>query len=170
MKIAPAETSTPAQTGTELAASTHLTDKDIEKVSRERLGSEVPEGKHPAVDWSARDNEDGSGGPVTADHILQNYGGGKGEVYRAWVPIGQVPEPKLAEENDAEEGEDPRSLYDWDSLGMTGDRRAVPPAKLMVMSTGRVVILDGNHRITYWKGRQYDCIPAWVIDRHREKP
>ncbi|CAM6006571.1 unnamed protein product [Sphagnum balticum] len=130
-------------------------------VSTDRLGSQEPDGDSPAVDWEMEDLQD-SGKAVDEESILRDYGGGKpGKVYRAYVDP-SILEPKLAEEEDEDGG-----TYDWDELNMSQGRKPVPPAKILVRQNGKVEILDGNHRISYWQDKGFDSIPAWVIDRRK---
>ena len=66
-------------------------------ISKERLGTEEPDGNAPDVDWYARDNQDSSA--VSEASILRDYNGGKpATIYHAYVPASQVPEPVLAED------------------------------------------------------------------------
>jgi hypothetical protein len=133
-------------------------------VSKKRFGEHEPEGTAPAVDWYDQDLQD-SGKTVDEASILRDYGGGKpAKVYRSYVDP-SILEPKLAEDQgrDNEDG----GSYDWESLEMTGGRKPVPPAKILIKQNGKVEISDGNHRIKYWQDKRFDSIPAWIIDRRK---
>jgi hypothetical protein len=52
--------------------------------------------------------------------------------------------------------------YDWSE--MQSQRSDPPPIKLMVRRNGKIVIVDGNHRINFWREGGYEYFPAWVID------
>lgn len=118
------------------------------------------------------------------------------DVYFAYVPVEQVPRPVLAEVegNAAErqrclreaasayaEDEDDEAYeaaerecddlypedggYDWSELQAGG---APPPPKLWVDAKGRVTIVDGNHRLTFWGSQgRYTHYPVWVL---QERP
>lgn len=134
-------------------------------VSKERIGAAQPDGKTPAVDWYAHDLQDS--GKVSEDSFLRDYNEGKKAlVYRAYVDPDEMPNPVLAEQEDAEDSDD-EAGYDWDYLRMSGDRRSVPPMKIRVTPKGKVEILDGNHRLKLWQDRGYSSYPAWVIDQRK---
>lgn len=152
---------------------------------------EVPYGlSYPAVDFEKQDLQD-SVKRVTAKSVKLDYGNRLSVVYPAMVPVDLVPSPRLAEEenktdcdscegtgvvavedDDTEEcyfchGSGELSLeYDWSELQMSG-RKSIPPAKLKVDKNGKISILDGNHRITYWMANDMELIPAWVVDQRK---
>jgi hypothetical protein len=145
--------------------------------------------RRPDVDFSKRDLQDASS-PVTEATVRRDYAGGRPgpRIYQAWVPADEVPAPRFAEREQAEQdlrecrerqrrlhwpdedeegyedcGEIARAPdpYDWEDLAAA---RTLPPVKLRVSRAGKVEILDGNHRIEHWTGKGYQWIPAWVVD------
>jgi RNA:NAD 2'-phosphotransferase (TPT1/KptA family)/8-oxo-dGTP pyrophosphatase MutT (NUDIX family) len=138
-------------------------------VSKERLGTEAPEGDVPDTDWYNRDNQDGDGA-VSEASILRDYNGGKPAlVYMSYVNTSDIPDPILAEDaerEDADEDDDDQGGYNWEEFAFK-NRRGFPPMKLRVTSQGKVQIMDGNHRLTHWKERGFGSVPAWVIDQRK---
>lgn len=120
-----------------------------------------PGGSRPPVDWSARDLQDS--GAVTEESIRKDYNAPKSAaVYRAWVPMEEVPTPVLAEEDDEYGGE---VTYDWSEI--QSHRGNFPPVKLRITPEGKTEILDGNHRIKAWEEQSRMVIPAWIIDERK---
>lgn len=113
----------------------------------------------PRVDWTSSDlNDDG-----TADSVLQAYGRGKGNVYRAWVDPGLIPAPKgggIVGGYPDMDGD-----YDWSELAR--GRGEPPPLKLRVGANGKLVLMDGNHRLAWWREQGHSEVPAYVIDERK---
>ena len=118
--------------------------------------SEGPD--RPGVDWTSTDlNDDG-----TADSVLQAYGRGKGNVYRAWVDPSLIPSPKG--DGIVNGYPDMDGGYDWRELQ---NRGSPPPLKLRIGANGKLVLMDGNHRLAWWRERGYSEVPAYVIDERK---
>jgi hypothetical protein len=113
---------------------------------------ESPTGNAPDVDWFGRDFWN-DGTPASA---MKNYGRGKGTVTRGYIDADRVT-PKLA---------GGASGYDWSGLerGLERGRGAPPPATVRLNKNGSVTLMDGNHRVHFWKDRGFDQIPAFIID------
>jgi len=105
-----------------------------------------PIGESPYGNFSARDLED------TGKGIMADYGRGKGEVKSGYVDIDILPKAKLAGGKNA---------YDWSELERGGE---IPPIKIRKNKNGSITILDGNHRLEYFRDKGYESIPAFVID------
>lgn len=122
-----------------------------------RIGDPVDSegGDRPRVDWESRDMADDG----TSDSVLQAYGRGHGNVYRAWVDPSLIPPPKGA----GIEGGYPNmdGEYDWQELQGRG---SPPPLKLRVGKNGKLVLMDGNHRLAWWREKGVSEVPAYVID------
>lgn len=140
------------------------------KISRARMpmiGTEQPEGSAPDVAWYDQDLQD-SGRHVSPASIARDYvreaDRQRVTVYPAYVPRGDIPDEICAEEEcDDEDG----GSYDWDQFRFRG---SPPPIKLLVKRDGTIEIVDGNHRLRWWREQGYDDIPAWVIDYRPVKP
>lgn len=152
-----------------------------------RIGSpELPptwvgESKAPNVDPAMRDMMDREG-PVTAETVLRDYveygrdyglvgnyrirNLGRLDVYFAWVPLDEIPKAELAEVVEREligtpaEEEEENLAYDWTELESRG---TVPAVKLWVRKDGQILIVDGNHRIHFWREAGFVHAGAWVI-------
>ena len=113
----------------------------------------------PSVDWTSTDLADDG----TPDSVLQAYGRGKGNVYRAWIDTNLIPTPKgggiVAGYPDTD------GDYDWSELGRT--RSAAPPLKVRVGANGKIVLMDGNHRLAWWREQGRSEVPAYVIDERK---
>jgi hypothetical protein len=114
----------------------------------------------PRVDWTSRDLADDG----TADSVLQAYGRGRGNVYRAWVDIDSIPLPKGAGIKNGMPVED----GDYDYSDLRHFRGAPPPLKLRVGAGGKMVLMDGNHRLAFWRDRGFAQVPAYVIDERTQ--
>lgn len=124
----------------------------------ERIGEPADsEGSdRPRVDWESRDmNDDG-----TRESVLQAYGRGHGNVYRAWVDPSMIPAPKGGGIVDGYP--DMQGDYDWSELQRR--RGSPPPLKLRVGKNGKLVLMDGNHRLAWWREQGVSEVPAYVID------
>jgi hypothetical protein len=110
--------------------------------------SEEPLGSAPDVAWDARDLIN-SGTPESA---MQNYGRGKGRAYQGYIKESDLPKEKMA---------GGRQSYGWDELESGG---APPPATVRISPNGAVSIMDGNHRIRFWRDKGFEDIPVFVID------
>ena len=122
-----------------------------------RIGEPVDsEGSdRPRVDWESRDMADDG----TPESVLQAYGRGHGNVYRAWVNPGDIPAPKGGGIKDGYP--DMQGDYDWSELQGRG---SPPPLKLRVGKNGKLVLMDGNHRLAWWREQGVSEVPAYVID------
>jgi hypothetical protein len=124
---------------------------------------DVPRGsKTPDVDWNEQDLQD-SAKAVSEQTIAKDYGpkrkGAKFSVYKAHIPMEDLPSAKIVEEEDPEfEGSDWRENYQ----GLL--RSTTPPIKVRVNPKGEMEILDGNHRAQLWSDANMTHAPAWVID------
>jgi hypothetical protein len=78
--------------------------------------------------------------------------------YYAYVPEEHIPESKMPDNKKGYE-----SNYDWDSFNFRS-KKGFPPVKLKIHSSGKVSILDGNHRIHHWRSQGHTHIPAIIID------
>lgn len=133
-----------------------------EDAERAMLGVSEPNGKAPAVSWGNQDLQD-SGKRVDEDSIRRDYADPKDKyepvVYRAYVSLAALDERLVEEEADEEPGG-----YSWDEF----DRRGTfPPAKIAVHGDAESVsvdILDGNHRVRFWREAGFDEAPVWVLD------
>ena len=111
----------------------------------------------PDVSFGARDMQDESTN-ITPSSIRRDYGGSENSlVYEGYIPESEVPNEILAEEDSDED-----TSYDWSEL--EGRNRGIPPAKIKINKDGRIEILDGNHRIRFWRENGIEYIPAWIID------
>jgi hypothetical protein len=110
----------------------------------------------PEVAWNSRDLQD-SASP-TLQTIMKDYGRGTGTVRQGYVNLSGLPKEKLA---------GGKTGYAWDELQHS--RSAPPPIKIRINKNGSTSILDGNHRISYWRERGFDEAPAWIIDERVKK-
>jgi hypothetical protein len=133
--------------------------------------------KVPNVNFHTRDLQDT--GPVNETSVIKDYGSGAPAVaYKAYIPTHEMPDYKLAEEEDArshkhsedecgEQGEScpyqDGGMYDWDQFRYRS-KNAFPPAKVLRDAEGKLHLLDGNHRTKYWTDLNHTHIPAWIID------
>jgi hypothetical protein len=102
--------------------------------------SEEPIGEAPDVAWGALDTQD------------YRRDAKPGEVVdELFVSFASIPKAKLA---------GGRTDYDWTELERGG---AIPPVTLRRNKNGSVSIIDGNHRIEFFRERGFDSIPAYVI-------
>jgi hypothetical protein len=108
-----------------------------------------PTGSAPPVDWTRNDLINRG----TAESALKSYGRGRGEAKQGYVNLSELPQEKLA---------GGKRDYDWEELRST--RTNPPPATVRINKNGTMSILDGNHRIHYWREQGYDQIPAFIID------
>lgn len=102
--------------------------------------SEEPIGDAPDVVW---------GGPDMQDYRKQARPGET--VSNLFVALKSIPQEKLS---------GGVTGYDWSELEHGG---AIPPVTLRRNKNGTVSILDGNHRIHFFRERGFDSIPAYVI-------
>ena len=142
----------------------------VSRAKQPKIGTMEPEGTAPDVDWNHQDLQD-SVRHVTSASIIRDYvperERGRVTVYPAYVASEQVPHEVCAEEECDDDDEEDGGGYDWDEFSFHG---TFPPAKLSVDRHGKIHIVDGNHRIRYWRSqRSYQSIPAWVIDYRRVK-
>jgi hypothetical protein len=145
-----------------------------------RLGAEEPNGTAPDVDWSSQDLQDNAR-TITAESIRQTYAnsGDRMEpvVYQSYVALNALEETLSEEEEEAEE----LSPLWIEDAGSRPSRSVWTPIKIAVHGDAgnvRVEILDGNHRVKFWRDHlDFDEAPAWVLDyrsvagaKRREKP
>lgn len=110
--------------------------------------SDEPIGSAPEVAWGRSDLMH-EGSPESA---MKHYGRGRGQAYQGYVSLDQIPREQLA---------GGKSQYDWSEL----ERGGAPPAvTLRINKNGSISILDGNHRISYWREQGHDSVPAFIID------
>jgi len=82
-------------------------------------------------------------------------------IYQAIVDVNEL-NPRLAEKDpEFNDGEDEDGGYNWDGYGMR--KRGFPPI-LIKRKNGKLIIMDGNHRVTWAQNVGYDTIAAWVVD------
>jgi hypothetical protein len=115
-----------------------------------RITSE-PDGNVPEVVWEQRDLQDSS--TPTPATIMKDYGRGKGIVTQGFIDMDSLPKAKLSGGRDS---------YDWSELQWGNSEP--PPVKIRINPNGSATILDGNHRIEWWREKGYDQAPAWIID------
>lgn len=132
-----------------------------EKRLQPNWSDERPEGSTPDVDWYSRDNQDDG----TPAGIKAEFGRGKGNLYQAWIPPNEIPNPR---------GDDIAAGRLNDDSGARDElsvrhRDGPPPLKVRIGPKGKVELLDGNHRLAYWKEQGYDAVPAWVIDERPQR-
>jgi hypothetical protein len=106
--------------------------------------SDNPIGRAPQADWGGKDMQDYRK-TAKANEVVKE----------AYVPLEQVPQAKLA---------GGKTGYGWDELNRFNEKRdAIPPVTLRQNKNGSVSIIDGNHRIQWFRDQGFDSIPAYVI-------
>lgn len=125
-------------------------------------------GRSPNVDPFKVDLPD-RGRQISRESILRDYAssrmmrrGSWVDIYTVWIDLSELPEANV---EDADE-------YDWQDMS-TG-RGVFPAPKIFIpakvfsdggwtadLSNAR--ILDGNHRIMYWRELGYDAAIVWII-------
>ena len=133
-------------------------------------------GKAPNADFYAPDLQDSTN--PSQESVLHDYASPKAKrvsVYPAFIHVSEFPSPVLAEEDanhrhTEECDEDPDSCpnnveYPWEDFKI--GNRPFPVPKIHRARDGRVTILDGNHRVSWWLRGNYTHIPAWVVDEYR---
>jgi hypothetical protein len=126
---------------------------------------DVPRGsKTPDVDWNEQDLQD-SAKTVNEQTIAKDYGpkrkGAKFSVYKAHIPMEDLPSAKIVEE---EETDPELRDENWRENYQGLLRSTTPPIKVRVNPKGEMEILDGNHRAQLWSDANMTHAPAWVID------
>jgi hypothetical protein len=123
----------------------------------------------PKVNWSAPDNYDrkvlttsrsilkewgqtaeSARGPADPHAGVQYKDAAKNpRAYRALVPLSELDGYRTA-----------------DMIASKGFTRggAYPPIKLELSPQGKPFVIDGTHRMLYWKQQGFTHAPAWVID------
>ena len=106
----------------------------------------------PNVDWDkAQANKE-----ITADPKAwtgTGWGRGTPTVYQAYVPDTVEDMPRARTEI---------GYYDWKAFKKTG---VYPPAVIVIGADGiKRMLVDGNHRVTYWRSKKFDHFPAWIVD------
>ena len=154
-----------------------------------RYGSKIP--RH---DFEKPDNYD-----IDVSRVNESQVRNRGKiprnvkVYQGYIPIEYLNE-KLAEDHDSDiqaecmdcghvgdledfrRGECPEcesrdihkeeSTYDWSKY----DTRSVyPPAEVHLKRSGEIQLVDGNHRVTYWRESGMTHVPAWIVDSRTKK-
>lgn len=102
--------------------------------------SSNPIGQAPEAAWNAQDMQDYRK-EAKANETVSNL----------YVSFDSIPKAKLAGGKNA---------YDWSELERGG---AIPPVTLRRNKNGSVTILDGNHRIEFFREQGFDSIPAYVL-------
>jgi hypothetical protein len=106
--------------------------------------SSEPIGKAPRAAWGAEDLQDYRK-DAKPHEIVDN----------AYVSLGSIPKAKLA---------GGKTGYGWDELERFNPARgAIPPVTLRINKNGSASIIDGNHRIEWFRSQGYDSVPAYVI-------
>lgn len=108
--------------------------------------------KIPDVNFSVQDMQD-SEKNVSENSVRRDYAGGVDDVdiYEAFIPIEDLPSPKVEGGDNFEE--------------FQGSRRVFPPIKVKrKLRNNTPEILDGNHRLVIWELQEMQYIPAWVVD------
>jgi len=91
---------------------------------------------------------------------MNEYGRGKGQVVSGYVDIDTIPLPKGAGiTKDGLPSE--RGGYGWDELQRRG---SPPPLKIRIDKNGKVTLMDGNHRLAFWRDRGFSEVPVYAID------
>jgi len=78
---------------------------------------------------------------------MQDYGGTR----RGYINVDDLPKDKLA---------GGKTAYDWDQFNF--DMGGFPPATIKINKNGTVSIVDGNHRIHFWRAQGMDEIPVKI--------
>lgn len=119
------------------------------------IGQDGPQGSTPEVSWDALDLAD-KGTPAS---ILNVYGrNDKGRVYQAWIETSDLPTPKGEDITEGRLDDDSGARQELSFRG------APPPLKVRVSARGKIDLLDGNHRLAWWREAGHDSVPAYVID------
>jgi hypothetical protein len=106
--------------------------------------SSEPIGNAPRAAWGAEDLQD-----------YRKEAKPHETVENAYVSLGSIPKAKLA---------GGKSQYDWSELEKFNARRgSIPPVTVRVNKNGSTSIIDGNHRIEWFREQGYDSVPAYVI-------
>jgi hypothetical protein len=119
--------------------------------------------KRPRVDWFRRDLDDRSA-TVSVESLMADYAmpHTHPRIVQTWIPLWLVSE-RLWEE--VEGGHYP----DWAHYAPDA---IYPPLKVMLNVDPdhglhvrlTLFVLDGNHRIRFWKHCGFTDAPAWVLD------
>lgn len=120
-------------------------------------------GKVPSVDWNKNDVQ--ILGPWTEQSVREFTKARKDvPIYRAMVPISDLDE-HLAEE-DRPNGDEDENPSEWPGYDWSDYRRnnSFPPIVVMRTESGEIKMVDGNHRVHYWRQIGYELAPAWVVD------
>jgi hypothetical protein len=82
------------------------------------------------------------------------------DIYRAWVPISDLPSPCLAQEDPEVVAQLGEGGYDWSEFHFGSQ---LPAVKLWVDEEGEILIVDGNHRLRWLEENGYTHVAAWVL-------
>ena len=79
-------------------------------------------------------------------------------IYKSIIDVNEL-DPQLAEEDPEFNDE---GGYDWSEFRMR--KRGFPPIVVRRVKSGKIVLMDGNHRIKWAQECGYNTISAWVVD------
>ena len=150
-----------------------------------------PDGSRlPQHDFSKPSNDDYGVDSVNSDQVRRRSGAPAcADVYAGYVPIERL-QPVLAEETAADvqceclgcglvsDQEDfgfgsccpscsstdvvaATSPYDWSNFEPTA---TYPAVEVRITPKGDIDLVDGNHRVSYWKRIGFTHAPSWVVD------
>ena len=79
-------------------------------------------------------------------------------IYKSIIDVNEL-DPQLAEEDPEFNDE---GGYDWSEFRMR--KRGFPPIVVRRVTSGKIVLMDGNHRTKWAQESGYNTISAWVVD------
>lgn len=149
-----------------------------------KYGSKIP--RH---DFSKPDNYDANVSSVNERSVRERSKAPKtAKVYQGYIPIEYLKEV-LAEDSNSDsqaecfscghvddvkefrgkecpecESDDihkQESTYDWSEYST---RSVFPPAEVHLKKSGEIELVDGNHRVSYWREIGMTHAPAWIVD------
>ncbi len=112
--------------------------------AKQFISSPGPIGNAPKAAWGGSDLQDYRKTAKAGETVHQEY-----------VHLDSIPAAKLA---------GGKTGYGWDELqGFNPKRDSIPPVTLRQNKNGSTSIVDGNHRIEWFREQGFDSIPAYVI-------